>query len=75
LIEQYFQSGPREPFGRAIFGWNPGEPSGKRSPHWMTGEYFRREMQREFRFEAVAFTIIVATSAWALVSLILMLVG
>jgi len=75
LIEQCFQSGPREPFGHAMFGWNRGEPSGKRAPHWLTGEYFRREMEREFRFEAVAFTVIVATSGWALASLVLMLVG
>jgi hypothetical protein len=74
VIEQYFQSGPREPFGRAMFGWNSGEPSRKRSLCWMTGEYFRREMQREFRFEAVAFAIIVAVSAWPLTSLVLMLV-
>lgn len=73
VIEQYFHSGGREPFGRARFGWNPGEPSRKRSLYRMSGDYFRREMHREFFLEAVAFAIIVFMSAWALTSLGLML--
>jgi hypothetical protein len=73
VVEQYFQSGGREPFGRARFGWGPGEPFRKRSLYRMSGEYFRREMHREFFFEAIAFAVIVFISAWALTSLGLML--
>lgn len=73
LIEQYFQSGGGEPFGRAMYGWTPGEPSRKRSLYRMTGEYFQREMHREFFLEAIAFTIIVLISAWPLTTMVLML--
>ncbi len=73
LIEQHFQSGGDEPFGRAMFGWAPGGPSRKRSLYRMTGEYFQREMHREFFLEAIAFTIIVLISAWPLTTLVLML--
>jgi hypothetical protein len=73
LIEQHFQSGEDEPFGRAMFGWTPGGPSRKRSLHRMTGEYFQHEMHREFFLEAIAFTIIVLISAWPLTTMVLML--
>jgi hypothetical protein len=73
LIEQHFQSGGGEPFGRAMFGWTPGEPSRKRSLYRMSGEYFQREMQREFFLEAIAFTVIVLISAWPLTTMVLML--
>jgi len=73
LIEQQFQSGGGEPFGRAMFGWTPGEPSRKRSIYRMSGEYFQREMHREFFLEAIAFIIIVLISAWPLTSMVLML--
>ena len=73
LIEQHFQSGGGEPFGRAMFGWTPGDPSRKRSLYRMTGEYFQREMHREFFLEAIAFSIIVLISAWPLTTMVLML--
>jgi hypothetical protein len=73
LIEQHFQSGGGEPFGRAMFGWTPGEPSRKRSLYRMSGEYFQREMHREFFLEAIAFIVIVLISAWPLTSMVLML--
>jgi hypothetical protein len=72
LIEQNFHPGGWEPFGRAKFGWNSGEPSRKQLL-LTSGEYFRREMHREFLFEAIAFAIIVLISAWPLTSLVLML--
>lgn len=71
-VEQYFHSGGWEPFGRAMSGWT-GEPSRKRSLYRMSGEYFQREMHREFFFEAIAFSIIVVVSALPLTSLVLML--
>ena len=73
LIEQQFQPGGGEPFGRAMFGWTPGEPSRKRSLYRMSGEYFQREMHREFFLEAIAFSIIVLISAWPLTTMVLML--
>jgi hypothetical protein len=73
LIEQHFHPGGGEPFGRAMFGWTPGEPSRKRSLYRMTGEYFQREMHREFFIEAIAFSIIVLISAWPLTTMVLML--
>jgi hypothetical protein len=73
LVEQNFQSGGREPFGRAMFGWTPGEPSRKRSLYRMSGDYFQREMHREFFLEAIAFAIIVIISAWPLTTMVLML--
>jgi hypothetical protein len=73
LIEQHFQPGGGEPFGRAMFGWTPGEPSRKRSLYRMSGEYFQREMHREFFLEAIAFSIIVLISAWPLTTMVLML--
>jgi hypothetical protein len=73
LVEQNFHPGGGEPFGRAMFGWTPGEPSRKRSLYRMSGEYFRREMHREFFLEAIAFSIIVVISAWPLTSMVLML--
>ena len=51
-----------------MFGWGAGEPARKRFLY-LSGEYFRREMQREFRFEAIAFAAIVAITAWPLISL------
>ena len=72
-IEQHFQSGGGEPFGRAMFGWTPGEPSRKRSIYRMSGDYFQREMHREFFLEAIAFIIIVLISAWPLTMMVLML--
>ena len=74
LVESNFHPGGGEPFGRALFGWTPGEPSRNRFLY-LSGEYFRREMQREFRFEAIAFAAIVVITAWPLISLVLMLVG
>ena len=73
FIEQHFQSGGGEPFGRAIFGSTPGEPSRKRPLYRMSGEYFQREMHREFFLEAIAFAVIVLISAWPLTSMVLML--
>jgi hypothetical protein len=73
LIEQHFQRGGGEPFGRAMFGWTPGEPSRKRSLYRMSGEYFQREMHREFFLEAIAFSVIVLISAWPLTTMVLML--
>ena len=73
FVEQHFHSGGGEPFGRAMYGWTPGEPSRKRSLYRMTGEYFQREMHREFFLEAVAFTVIVFISAWPLTQMVLML--
>jgi hypothetical protein len=73
FVEQHFQSGGGEPFGRAMSGWTPGEPSRKRSLYRMSGEYFQREMHREFFVEAIAFSVIVLISAWGLVSMVLML--
>jgi hypothetical protein len=73
LIEQHFHSGGGEPFGRAKSGWTPCEPSRKRSLYRMSGDYFQREMHREFFLEGIAFTIIVLVSAWPLTSMVLML--
>jgi hypothetical protein len=73
LIEQNFHPGGGEPFGRAMFGWTPGEPSRKRSIYRLSGEYFRREMHREFFLEAIAFGAIVAISAWPITTMVLML--
>jgi hypothetical protein len=73
LVEQHFHSGGGEPFGRAMSGWTPGEPSRKRSLYRMSGDYFQREMHREFFLEGIAFTIIVLVSAWPLTSMVLML--
>ena len=73
LVEQYFHPGGGEPFGRARFGWTPGEPSRKRSLYRLSGEYFRREMHREFFLEAIAFAIIAIISAWPLSTMVLML--
>ena len=55
-----------------MFGWTP-DPSRKRSIYRMGGEYFRREMQREFFVEALAFSVIVLISAWPITSMVLML--
>ncbi len=74
VVESNFHPGGGGPFGRAMFGWGAGEPARKRFLH-LSGEYFRREMQREFRFEAVAFAAIVVITVWSLISLILMLVA
>lgn len=56
-----------------MFGWGADEPV--RKQFFLSGEYFRREMQREFHFEAIAFAVIVVITAWPLISLVLMLVG
>jgi hypothetical protein len=73
LTHQNFQPGGGEPFGRAMFGWTPGEPTRKRSIYRMSGDYFQREMHRDFFLEAIAFSIIVLISAWPITSMVLML--
>jgi hypothetical protein len=74
IVESNFHPGGGGPFGRAMFGWGAGEPARKRFLY-LSGEYFRHEMQREFRLEALAFVAIVMITAWPLFSLFLMLVG
>jgi hypothetical protein len=39
----------------------------------MSGDYFQREMHRDFFLEAIAFSIIVLISAWPITSMVLML--
>ena len=74
VVESNFHPGGGGPFGRAMFGWGAGEPARKRFLY-LSGEYFRREMQREFRFEVIVFAAVVVITAWPLISLVLMLVG
>jgi hypothetical protein len=69
FVDQKFQPGGWEPFGRAKFN---GDPSRKWSFYYMS-EGARREMHREYSFEAIAFGVIVIMSAWPLVGLVLML--